>query len=208
MDSATTRCFSSGSSPEHATSRSRFSATPLADSCTWANASVRSSGDTRKSSRRARRPLLTRACAKRWAMRRSRSPGLEYRSAGTVEFVVDDDERKFYFLEANTRLQVEHAVSEEVTGIDLVREQLRIAAGEPLGYGQSDVTLSGHAIEARLYAEDPASDFLPQTGTLHAFESVDDPAIRWESGVEPGSVVGVAVRSDAGQSHRSWADSE
>ncbi|MDA8340865.1 MAG: carbamoyl-phosphate synthase L chain ATP-binding protein [Actinomycetota bacterium] len=115
-----------------------------------------------------------------------------YQSAGTVEFLVDDATREFYFLEVNTRLQVEHPVTEEVTGIDLVREQLRVAAGEPLGYDQDDVTFSGHAIEVRLCAEDPVAGFLPATGTLAAFEPAPAPEVRWESGVERGSVVTVA----------------
>ncbi|MGI9621859.1 MAG: biotin carboxylase N-terminal domain-containing protein [Acidimicrobiales bacterium] len=116
---------------------------------------------------------------------------MEYESAGTVEFLVEDDSHDFYFLEVNTRLQVEHPVTEEVTGIDLVREQLRIAAGEPLGYDQGHVQLSGHAIEARLYAEDPATDFLPATGTLAAFAPAVEPAVRWDSGVTTGSIVGI-----------------
>ncbi len=117
---------------------------------------------------------------------------LGYQSAGTVEFLVDDATREFFFLEVNTRLQVEHPVTEEVTGIDLVREQLRIAAGEPLGYEQNDITFSGHAIEARLCAEDPEAGFLPATGTLVAFAPADAPAVRWESGIKQGSVVTVA----------------
>jgi propionyl-CoA carboxylase alpha chain len=116
---------------------------------------------------------------------------LGYQSAGTVEFLVDNDTREFYFLEVNTRLQVEHPVSEEVTDIDIVREQLRIAAGEPLGYEQADVIFEGHAIEVRLCAEDPSAGFLPATGTLAAFEPALDPPVRWESGVEEGSVVSV-----------------
>jgi propionyl-CoA carboxylase alpha chain len=112
-----------------------------------------------------------------------------YTSAGTVEFIVDDVTREFFFLEANARLQVEHPVTEEVTGIDIVREQLRIASGEPLGYGQDDITFTGHAIEVRLYAEDPATGFLPETGTVAAFEPTDQPRVRWESGVARGSVV-------------------
>ena len=117
--------------------------------------------------------------------------GLGYRSAGTVEFLVDDATGEFFFLEVNTRLQVEHPVTEEVTGIDLVREQLRVAAGEPLGYGQDDIGFSGHAVEARLYAEDPSAGFLPATGTLVAWQPADEPSVRWDTGVEEGSHVGV-----------------
>jgi propionyl-CoA carboxylase alpha chain len=115
---------------------------------------------------------------------------LGYQSAGTVEFLLDDDTGEFFFLEVNTRLQVEHPVTEAVTGIDLVREQLRIAAGEPLGYDQADIVFDGCAIEARLYAEDPANDFLPETGTLVAFEPAAAPEVRWDSGVVTGSVIG------------------
>jgi propionyl-CoA carboxylase alpha chain len=115
-----------------------------------------------------------------------------YQSAGTVEFLVDDESRDFFFLEVNTRLQVEHPVTEEVTGIDLVREQLRIAAGAPLGYGQSDVQFNGWAIEARLCAEDPVAGFLPATGTIVAFEMAPAPEVRLESGVAAGSVVSVS----------------
>ncbi len=117
---------------------------------------------------------------------------LEYRSAGTVEFLFDDDTGEFFFLEVNTRLQVEHPVTEEVTGIDLVREQLLVAAGQPLAFGQDDVSFSGHAIEARLYAEDPANDFLPATGTLSAFRPAAAPEVRWDTGVEQGSVIGTS----------------
>ena len=124
------------------------------------------------------------------ALKLGRSMG--YQSAGTVEFLVDDATREFFFLEVNTRLQVEHPVTEEVTGIDLVREQIRIAAGEPLGYEQHDISFTGHAIEARLCAEDPDAGFLPATGTLHAFAPASTPVVRWESGVEQGSVVSVA----------------
>ncbi len=116
--------------------------------------------------------------------------GLGYQSAGTVEFLLDDATGEFFFLEVNTRLQVEHPVTEAVTGIDLVREQLRIAAGERLGFEQRDVRWQGAAIEARLYAENPAADFLPATGTLVAFEPAADPAVRWDSGVAEGSVIG------------------
>ena len=115
-----------------------------------------------------------------------------YKSAGTVEFLVDDETHDFYFLEVNTRLQVEHPVTEEVTGIDLVREQLRVAQGERLGYGQDDVHFSGSAIAVRLCAEEPSAGFLPATGTLFAFETPSEPLVRWESGVERGSVVTVS----------------
>ena len=96
------------------------------------------------------------------ALRLARELG--YQSAGTVEFLLDDDSGEFFFLEVNTRLQVEHPVTELVTGIDLVREQLRVAAGEPLGYEQHDIRFDGSAIEARLYAEDPTNEFLPRGG--------------------------------------------
>jgi propionyl-CoA carboxylase alpha chain len=122
------------------------------------------------------------------ALRLARALG--YRSAGTVEFLVDDTTHEFFFLEVNTRLQVEHPVTEEVTGIDLVREQLRIAGGEQLGYEQEAITFLGHAVEARLYAEDPGAGFLPATGTLAAFAPAPEPRVRWDSGVEVGSVVG------------------
>ena len=111
-----------------------------------------------------------------------------YHNAGTVEFVLDAT-GAFYFLEVNTRLQVEHPVTEEVTGLDLVRLQILIAGGEPLPLGQDDIGLRGHAIEARIYAEDPRTDFLPSTGTLVAWEEAHGPGIRWESGVETGSAV-------------------
>jgi propionyl-CoA carboxylase alpha chain len=112
-----------------------------------------------------------------------------YCSAGTVEFVVDDDDGSFAFLEANTRLQVEHPVTEAVTGIDLVRAQLLIAMGEPLAISQGDIGWNGHAIEARLYAEDPASGFLPATGTIQAFTPRFLAGVRWDAGIGVGSVV-------------------
>ena len=115
---------------------------------------------------------------------------LKYESAGTVEFLVDDKTGEFWFLEVNTRLQVEHPVTEEVTGKDLVYEQLRIARGEELGYSQDDITWKGSSIEARLYAEDPSNDFLPATGTLIAYESDTNIDARWDTGIEQGSVVG------------------
>ncbi len=116
---------------------------------------------------------------------------LSYRSAGTVEFLFDDDSQEFFFLEVNTRLQVEHPVTEEVTGVDLVREQLRVAAGETLDHDQGSITFTGHAIEARLYAEDPTAGFLPAIGRLAAYAEPRDPSVRWDSGIAAGSVVSV-----------------
>ncbi len=115
---------------------------------------------------------------------------LGYQSAGTVEFLLDDESGEFFFLEVNTRLQVEHPVTEMVTGIDLVREQIRVAANEPLGFSQQDIGFEGFAIEARLYAEDPANEFLPAIGTLAAFAPAKTPEVRWDSGVVAGSVIG------------------
>ncbi|WP_447928966.1 ATP-binding protein [Vreelandella sp. EE27] len=117
-----------------------------------------------------------------------------YVGAGTVEFLLDSN-GAFYFMEMNTRLQVEHPVTEMITGQDLVEWQLRIAMGEPLPCGQNELTISGHSFEARLYAEDPANDFLPATGTLTRFaldlEGADLNAaqVRLDSGVESGDVV-------------------
>ena len=115
---------------------------------------------------------------------------LKYESAGTVEFLVDDKTGEFWFLEVNTRLQVEHPVTEGVTGKDLVYEQLRIARGEELGYEQGDVEWQGSSIEARLYAEDPSNDFLPATGQLIAYQPDANIEARWDTGVEQGSVIG------------------
>ena len=111
-----------------------------------------------------------------------------YVNAGTVEFIVAPD-GAFYFLEVNTRLQVEHPVTELVTGLDLVREQLHIAAGESLSFRQEEVTLRGHAIECRMYAEDPAKGFIPSTGALTRCELPHGAGIRVDSGVRPGSEV-------------------
>ena len=103
---------------------------------------------------------------------------IRYDSVGTVEFLLDDDRREFYFLEMNTRIQVEHRVTEEVTGSDLVWWQLQSAQGEPLDWDQDDLDLDGHAVEVRLYAEEPASDWLPSTGAIHHFaDTLDDEVV-------------------------------
>jgi len=111
-----------------------------------------------------------------------------YHSTGTVELVVDA-ERRFYFLEVNTRLQVEHPVTEEVTGLDLVRLQIEVAEGRRLPFRQEDLTIRGHAIECRVCAEDPLNDFLPSIGKVVAWEPAERPGLRYESGVATGSEV-------------------
>ncbi|MGE3275748.1 MAG: acetyl/propionyl/methylcrotonyl-CoA carboxylase subunit alpha [Vicinamibacterales bacterium] len=116
-----------------------------------------------------------------------------YVNAGTVEFLLEGtgDEARFYFLEMNTRLQVEHPVTECVTGVDLVRAQVLVASGEPLPWSQDDLSQRGHAIECRIYAEDPAQDFLPQAGPLLLYREPQGPGIRVDGGVREGGEVSV-----------------
>lgn len=116
---------------------------------------------------------------------------VDYVGAGTVEFLVADATRDFYFLEMNTRLQVEHPVTELVTGIDLVREQLTVAAGAPLSFTQDDVEWRGHAIECRIYAEDPDNGFMPSPGVISFLKVPAGPGIRDDSGVRAGSEVSI-----------------
>lgn len=108
-----------------------------------------------------------------------------YIGAGTVEFILDEN-LDFFFLEMNTRLQVEHPVTEMITGIDLVKEQIRIARGEPLSFTQDDLKIKGHAIEVRVYAEDPANNFLPDIGKLQTYVTPKGPGIRVDDGFEQG----------------------
>jgi acetyl/propionyl-CoA carboxylase alpha subunit len=117
----------------------------------------------------------------------------EYRNAGTVEFLLEgsDDHAKFYFLEMNTRLQVEHPVTEAVTGVDLVQAQLAVAAGGTLPWEQRSLSTRGHAIECRIYAEDPDQNFLPQAGPLLLYREPAGPGIRVDSGVEEGGAIAV-----------------
>ncbi len=113
-----------------------------------------------------------------------------YEGAGTVEFIYDAS-GEFYFLEMNTRLQVEHPVTECITGLDLVREQLRIAAGEPLGYEQSEIPLLGHALELRVYAEDVKNGFAPDIGALKVYRRPQGPGIRVDDGLEEGMEISI-----------------
>ncbi|PYT01832.1 MAG: acetyl-CoA carboxylase biotin carboxylase subunit [Acidobacteria bacterium] len=116
---------------------------------------------------------------------------VDYVGAGTVEFLVSDIDHSFYFLEMNTRLQVEHPVTELVTGIDLVREQIRVAAGEPLSFTQDEVKVVGHAIECRIYAEDPSNNFLPSPGTITRLRIPQGPGVRDDGGVYEGVEVSI-----------------
>src|SRR5204862_5927324 len=116
---------------------------------------------------------------------------VDYIGAGTVEFLVSDVDCSFYFREMNTRLQVEHPVTELVTGIDLVREQIRVASGEPLSFTQDDVVLKGHAIECRVYAEDPDNNFLPSPGRITRLRIPHGPGVRDDGGVYEGSEVSI-----------------
>ena len=114
---------------------------------------------------------------------------MRYENAGTCEFLLDEDGRRFYFLEMNTRLQVEHPVTELVTGVDLVHAQLRIAAGEGIGFTQDDVRTHGHAIEARINAEDPGAGFLPAPGPVTRLEAPLGPGVRLDTGLRSGTEI-------------------
>ncbi len=131
----------------------------------------------------------TRAALTDAAVKLARAVG--YTNAGTVEFLVEEtpDGLRFYFLEVNTRLQVEHPVTEMVTGVDLVHLQLRVASGEPLGLPQDAIRQRGHAIEARLYAEDPANAFAPSLGTVQVWEVPHLPHVRIDSGIVAGNTI-------------------
>ncbi len=131
----------------------------------------------------------TRAAMGEAAVQAARSCG--YSGAGTVEFIVPgDDPASYYFMEMNTRLQVEHPVTELITGVDLVEWQLRVAAGERLGFAQEDVTFTGHAVEARVCAEDPARGFLPSGGTVLSLYEPQGDGVRTDSGLTEGTEVG------------------
>jgi acetyl/propionyl-CoA carboxylase alpha subunit len=139
-------------------------------------------------------PVLTPALRARMgeaAVTAARAAG--YLNAGTIEFLLEGtgDQGRFFFLEMNTRLQVEHPVTESVAGVDLVRAQLLVASGEPLPWTQSTLSQRGHAIECRIYAEDPAQQFLPQAGPLLMYRPPHGPGVRVDSGVTEGGEVSV-----------------
>jgi acetyl-CoA carboxylase biotin carboxylase subunit len=131
---------------------------------------------------------LIRRCGREWARWRYGWRAANYTNAGTVEFLVDEH-KNFYFLEMNTRLQVEHPVTEIVTGLDLVQLQFRIASGEPLPFQQEDIKIRGHAIECRVYAEDPDNNFFPSPGQITRLISPSGPGIRRDSGMYEGWTV-------------------
>ena len=132
-------------------------------------------------------PPATRARMAEAAVALARNVG--YSSAGTVEFVYDADQDRFYFLEMNTRIQVEHPVTEMITGIDLVKEQLRIAMGEPLSFRQEDVRIRGHAIECRINAEDASSGFMPNPGRVTHWSAPEYPGLRLDTHCHEGYLV-------------------
>ena len=153
-------------SPAPATSSSRSWPTARARSSTWASASARCSGATRSCWRNRPRPSWTTSCASAWARWPARPPGPSTTSTPGRSSSWSTSERNFFFLEMNTRLQVEHPVTEMVTGVDIVKEQIRIARGRKLRYAQDDIRSNGWAIECRINAEDPYNNFLPSTGML------------------------------------------
>jgi len=116
---------------------------------------------------------------------------VDYVGAGTVEFLVSDLDKSFYYLEMNTRLQVEHPVTELVTGIDLVREQIHVAWGEKLSFSQEDVKMNGHAIECRVYAEDPENNFLPSPGKITRLKLPQGGGVRDDGGIYEGSEISI-----------------
>ena len=184
-----------------ATSSSRCSAITTARSCTSASASARSSAVIRSCSKKAPSVAVTEK------MRRKlggtvvdAARAVQYTNAGTFEFLLDD-KGNFFFLEVNTRVQVEHPVTEFITGVDIVKEQIRIAAGERLSFKQGDVTFNGHAIECRINAEDPET-FAPSPGVIHAFSVPGGPGVRVDTFAAFGVHDLAVLRFDDRQDHR------
>ena len=187
--SARTRSISKSWSSAPATSRCRSSATRTATSSTCSSATARSSAATRRSSSARRRPISTRRSAQELcghALKIARAAN--YVGAGTVEFLMDADTGKFYFIEVNPRIQVEHTVTEEVTGIDIVKAQIRIVEGAAIGTpesgvpAQEDIRLNGHALQCRITTEDPEQNFIPDYGRITAYRGATGFGIRLDGG--------------------------
>ena len=188
-----------------ATSRCRCSATARAMRSICSSANARCSAASRRSSRRRRPPICRQHCASGFAAAAVQlAAAANYRNAGTVEFILGADGR-FFFLEMNTRLQVEHPVTEMITGLDLVRAQIEIAAGHGLPLAQSEIVEHGHAIECRICAEDPERDFMPETGSIALSRRPRGAVhpLRERARRRPEDHRG--FRSDAGQAGRSMA---
>ena len=161
--------------------RFRSSPTTTATSSISANGTAARSAVTRSWSRRAPARCCPKSSVRRWGEAAVRlCKAANYRNAGTVEFLLDSN-GEFYFMELNSRLQVEHPVTELITGIDIVREQIRIAAGEPLSITQDDVRIEGHAIECRINAEDPDQGFRPSPGRVGLYVPPGGPGVRVDS---------------------------
>ena len=190
--SATTPYSWSGLFSPPATSRSRSWRTTMDRSCTLVSASAACNAGTRKIIEESPSILLTES--RRSAMGKAAveiARAVDYQGVGTVEFIVSTKAPdEFFFMEMNTRLQVEHPVTELVTGIDLVEQQLRLAAGEALSFGQDDIAYNGHAIEARVYAENPSRGFLPSGGDVLCLREPDQEGIRIDSSLVAGGHVG------------------
>ena len=147
-------------------------------------------------------PLKVRTRLSEAAVRLAKAVG--YVNAGTCEFLVDSD-NNFYFIEVNARIQVEHPVTEMVTGIDLVKQQIRIAAGEPLPFRQKDIMIRGHSMECRINSEDPDNDFRPSPGRITDLRLPGGPGVRWDSHIHAGYVVPPLLRFTPGQADRARA---
>ncbi|MGC4084221.1 MAG: hypothetical protein QM736_19450 [Vicinamibacterales bacterium] len=178
--SASATCTSRSTSNRRATSSSRSSATITATWFTSASASARIQRRHQKLIEESPSPALTDKMRRKMGSTVvDAAKAVQYTNAGTFEFLMDS-QGHFYFMEANTRLQVEHPVTEMVTGIDIVKEQIRIAAGQKLGFKQNEVTFTGHSIECRINAEDPET-FVPSPGLIRVFSVPGGPGVRVET---------------------------